>query len=339
MPPRAAFGYRVRDPDAVMGQVQGRLWRLWVGVVGRAVMVTAAIALVAGCSGSEGSDGGVVGGGGGSDSATELVDRLPEDARQVAAIDVAAVRQGLGLPEDQGIDDLSDDSVRQLAFALGTAVPFISNPRATPIREAFDTGAMTATASVPYAIAPEHAVVVVRTSQPFDDLAAALEDQGYERDGDLVVTNQTVTEMGGVTVVTAAGDDLIVLAQSAEVARAVAVGEGAGPALAEELDAVNAPLRAAFETPADSDSCVETLAAGWQVDPAEGQIVITTAQPDDADGLELLPSDSPIAPSVDLDPPRVDGRTIVARYRYDGPGSPLSFLYSELPADGLYRCP
>jgi hypothetical protein len=307
-------------------------------------MAMVAMALVAGCSGSgdsdgsDGSDGGVLGGGGGSDSAAELVDRLPEETRQVAAIDVAAVRQALGLPDDQGIDDVSDDRVQQLAFALGTTVPFLGNPRATPIREVFDTGAVTAAASAPYAFAPELAAVVVRTSQPFDELAGALEDRGYERDGDLVVTNRRVTEMGGVTVVTAAGDDVIVLAQSAEVARAVAAGEGDGPALAEALGVVDGPLRAAFEISADSDSCVETLAAGWQFDRAEGEIVITAAQPEDADRLELLPGDSPSTLSVDLDPPQVDGRTIVARFRYDGPGSPLSFLSSALPG-GLYRCP
>jgi len=153
-----------------------------------------------------------------------------------------------------------------------------------------------------------------------------------------VVTNQSVTESGGVTVVTAAGDDLIVLAQSAEVARAVAAGDGDGPALAEELDAVDGPLRAVFQASADSGSCIETLAAGTQVDPAEGELIITVAQPDDADSLELLPSDSRLARSIDLDPPQVDGRTVAARFRYDGPGSPLSFLFSDL-AGSLYSCP
>jgi hypothetical protein len=337
---RASFGCRIGHPDAVMGLERGQVWRSLVGVAGRAVLASSSVALVAGCGGSDGSEGGVsAGGGGGGDAATVLVDRLPEEARQVAAIDVAAVRRGLGLPDDQAIGDLSGNGVQQLAFALGTAVPFLAIPQVTPIREAFDTGAMTAAASVPYAFAPERAVVVVRTSQSFDELAAALADQGYERDGELVVTERSVVEMGGVTVVAAAGDDLIVLAQSAEVARAVAAGEDDGPALADQLDAVDGPLRVAFATAADSDSCVETLAAGWQVDPAEGEIAITVAEPDDAGGLELLPGDSRIARNVDLDPPQVGGRTVMARYRYVGPGSPLSFLFSDLPAGDLYRCP
>lgn len=300
-----------------------------------------AIALVAGCSGADDADGGV--GAGGRDSVSELVERLPEDALMLASIDLVAVRRELGLPDDQGIDDLSDDSVQQLAFALFEVVPFLGNPRVTPIREALDTGAMSAVASVPYAFAPERAAVVVRTAQPFDELAAALEDRGYERDGALLVTDGRVSEMGGDTVVAAAGDDLIVLAQSAEVARAVAAGEGDGPALADAFDAVDGPVRIAFATPADRDSCVETLAAGSQVDPAEGAIVVTVAEPDDADELELLPGDSPVARGVDLDPLRVDGRTVTTRYRYhrdDGFGSPLAFLTAATSeGDGFYRCP
>jgi hypothetical protein len=42
-------------------------------------------------------------------------------------------------------------------------------------------------ASVPIAFAPQQAVVVVRTPQSFEDLAAALEDRGYEREDEVLV--------------------------------------------------------------------------------------------------------------------------------------------------------
>lgn len=135
------------------------------------------------------------------------------------------------------------------------------------------------------------------------------------------------------------------LAQSSELARAVAAGEGDGPAAAELLETVESPLRVAALTGTDSDSCVESLAAGW-VDPASGEMVITVGDPYNAADLELVPEsddtglpDTGLADDLDIEAPRVDGRTVRARYRWRGYGSPVGALFfTEFPGS-LYRCP
>lgn len=307
---------------------------------GGAVAVVVAMVL-GGCAGSEG-DHDIEAGGSGGGELDELVELLPEDASLLAVVDVAAVQRSL-LGEGRAVGDLSDEDTRDLAVLLATAMPFTSDLQETPIGRSLDIGAMTAVASVPFAFAPDRAVVVVRTSQPFDDLAAALEEEDFERDGDLVWTEGPVRELGGATAVTPAGDDLIVLAQSREVARAVADGDGDGPVLAEQLDPVDGSIRVVFASDADSDSCVATMAAGWEIDAGEGRLVITLVDDGSedavaADGFELL-RDGPAAETVDIDPPEVDGRTITAGFRHDGPGSPLEFLAFEDLRDELYRCP
>lgn len=296
------------------------------------VLATIVVSAFAACGG--GSDGG-----GDGRAVAGLVDRLPEDAPRVASMDVAAYREALDLAEDQGFEDGFDDRSRPLLFALSDAVPFLADPRSTPISEAFDTGAVTAVASVPVAFDPDRGVVVVRTDQSFEDLAGALEDQGYERDGDVVATDQPPMRVGGVTVAASAGDDVVVLATSTELARSVAGGEGDGPALAGALGSVEGPFRMALAAP-DGESCVATVAAGWQVAPAEGEVevTLTDAAADGADAEALLSGDLPPDRQVELVAPEVDGATVRAGFRTDTVGSPFGFMSSEATLDDIYRC-
>jgi hypothetical protein len=272
-----------------------------------------------------------------------LVERLPEDAPRVVSLDVAGYRRALGLSGDVDLEGQVDERSRPLLSALAEAVPFVGNPRVTPIREALDLGAVDEVASVP-TFAPDQGVVVVRTSQSFDDLAGRLEDQGYERDDDVVVTQQPTTEMGGVSAVASGGDGIVILAASSKLARAVAAGEGDGPTLAPALAAVHGPFRTALSTGPDSSSCVKTVAAGWRVDPAEGDVEVTVADPADADAGALLPVDVPPVSAVELGQPKVDGRTVRASFRLETGStaetgaSPFGFMGGEATLDDIYRC-
>jgi hypothetical protein len=178
----------------------------------------------------------------------------------------------------------------------------------------------------------------VETSQSFNQLYSALEDHGYERDGDLVVTNENPISVG-VTAVTSAGDDTLVLAQSPEVARAVAEAEGNGPALTEVLDTVDGPFRAAFGAD-ESDTCIETGAIGWEVEPAEGEIVITVAEQSDVNREALIPNNTTTAGHFDVLESEAVGLTIRGHFSYDSPGIPFGYLFYGIPDDdGLYLCP
>jgi hypothetical protein len=69
--------------------------------------------------------GGVLAGCGGDDEAG-LVERLPGDARALSAIDLAAVKERLGLPEDadptRAPDDAGDEAqARLFAYAGGAS--------------------------------------------------------------------------------------------------------------------------------------------------------------------------------------------------------------------------
>jgi hypothetical protein len=280
-----------------------------------------------------------------TESVAELVSLLPEEASMVAVIDVAEIREAVDLAHDQGVDGGLDERTQPLADALGAAIPFFAVPRSTHIREALDSGAVTEAASVPIAFAPEQAVVVVRTSQSFDDLAAALEERGYERegDGDVLVIDEPVVE-SGATAITTTDDGLFVLAQSSDLARSVAAGEGDGPAAAALLGTVGGPLRVAAVAGPDTDSCIESLAAGW-VDPAVGEMVITVDDADDTADLELVPDPGDtgnpgagLAADLEIETSDVEGRTLRARYTWHGRGTPAGVPFSAVPGS-LFRCP
>jgi hypothetical protein len=308
----------------------------------------ALLVVVAACSGSDDADSAPSNGTVPPDNdevVAELVGMLPGDASSVSALDVAALRYDLGLPDDQAIPEYEHfyehpaEATSILYSALTNVALWLRDSDLTPIREEFDTGAVAAAASAEFRYAPEEAVVVVRTSQSFNRISSALEDHGYERDGDLVVINENPVNVG-VTAVASAGDDTLVLAWTPEVARAVAEGQGDGPALTAVLDAVDGPFRAAFSAE-ESDTCIETGATGWEVEPAEGEIVITVAEQSDVNHEALIPNNTTTAGHFDVLESEAEGLTIRGHFTYDETGGiSFGYLFYGIPGDdGLYLCP
>jgi hypothetical protein len=139
------------------------------------VATLSCLALVA-CGGDDGE------GGGGSD----LVSRLPGDARAVSVVDLTEVTKRLGLPEDANPtkppgDDGAELTQARLFGYAGDSFPYLVRLE-QPLTEAIDETRVTATASTP--VSGPDSVTVLATDQPFDEIAERLEAGDYEdRDG------------------------------------------------------------------------------------------------------------------------------------------------------------
>jgi hypothetical protein len=288
---------------------------------------------------------GVAGCGGDSSDAPidELTRYLPAgDAGYVAYADVAAVREELGLPADaDALDygillDRQTDPAAPEARLLDTArlalpsLGFSINPlEPDPVTEAFDGGAIAAAATG----ATKEALMAIRTSQPFDELADALADEGYERDGD--VLSAPGAPIGEVV---DAGDGIFVLGEhDASAADAVADPPGGPEAALALVEPADEPvLQAVGGLPADDD-CV-TGYGGWHEASAEtGDFRIAVDGPADAGRVDL----QGLAELTDteLGEPSADGDVAEVPFTGGGEGgaSPLRDLQASLGLD-LYDC-
>ena len=192
----------------------------------------------------------------GGDNGEELVSRLPGDARALSVIDLAAVKERLGLPEDadpiRPPGDGGEAQARLFAYA-GGAFPYLARFDRT-FMEAIDESRVTQAATTP--VSGPDTVVVLATDQPFDDeIAARLERAGYRaRDGLLV--NE---DAGGPSGFAAVGgeDGVVVLAGDARAARRALEGEQPGGLTRELLNEIDAPVRDATSLAGGGDTCVE----------------------------------------------------------------------------------
>ena len=169
--------------------------------------------------------------------AKELAAKLPEsgDIPGATAVDVAAAKEAAGLPEDADPTDLGE-TPEDVRFASSTFSAFFSLSALVenPVRSAMDHSLITAYAgNLDYT--SEDTVTLVSTSQDFEDIATALEDEGWERDGDVLTGDSD--EQGLTYSAVAAGDGFLVLGYSADAVESVASGE-AQPSEAGDVSAI-----------------------------------------------------------------------------------------------------
>ncbi len=177
---------------------------------------------------------------------------LPADTPGgVLFADLAAAREQLGLPADA--DALAFELYGSPAYDPGapetqllelggfaTSILGLSarDLKPQPVTEAFDGGAVTAAAAAGTRAGP---VTAIRTSQPFDEIATALEAVGYERDG--AVLSKPGAEVNEVV---DAGDGVLVISgRDASAADAVADPPGGPGAALALLEPADEPVRLA----------------------------------------------------------------------------------------------
>ena len=276
--------------------------------------------------------------GGGSDG-EELAERLPGDARALSVIDLAAVKERLGLPEDADPTRSPGDAgglaqARLFAYA-GGAFPYLARFDRM-FTEAIDESRVTQAAATP--VSGPDTVVVLATDQPFDDeIAGRLERAGY-RPRDDVLVNEDDPGGGPASFPAVGGEDgVVVLAGDAQTARRTLDGEQPDGPTRRLLNEIDAPVRDATTLGAGGDTCVRGIALGDSVDPAEVELVVSVEG--DASAERLEDPGSAVGEAFEPGDPEAEGNLarLPLSYRPRPGAAPIQALAARLPPP--YRCP
>lgn len=312
------------------------LWDIWdrfrvlILIVAGVVVVVAAFFLIKGCFGGEGDE-------------SDLVDRLPADTVTASYVDLEALREQLGLPEDADpsevdITDQSDESqdLLQLQGAVAMVLQNLSVPGSEdPINAALDGGQITAAArgnGTGTAEEPPVTLTVIKTDQSFDDIAAGLEDEGFEEKDSVLESEEAPT----YNVVADAGDGVVVLGDERDAVETAVADEGEAPAVADLLDEVEGAQRTA--TVFEDSECVTSIVTGADADPLEGEMVLNVDGEADEDNFDDAAT---VGFGIELEDPEFDGDTVrvafTAGEEAQAPGVLGGLLASVGPLN-LYRC-
>ena len=239
-------------------------------VAAAGVWAIALALLVAGC------------GGGGDGDAPDRVEpvpfgyllaRVPTREDKAIALDVAGARRELGLtasaappaPPDQGTD--GGRRLRGLVAATVLNYPIKDNG---PLDRAVDYGLVTGLVRVD----GPPAVLLIATRQPWDDLRAALEREGWHERRDRVL-ERPADERVRVLRWVQGRDGFVVAGGDPREVRAVFAGrERTAPELRTLLDAASGPARAARLV---DSRCVRGFAGGYSPAAGQGQFVVAVS--------------------------------------------------------------
>lgn len=266
-------------------------------------------------------------------------------------IDLAGTREQLGLAADEEValptnaEEMPTPERLLLANIASHLLVHIPRPNPAPVADAID-GASVSAGATPSVVSAE-AVAALRTSQPFDDLAARLEDHGYQRRGDIVI-NDSADPIQPFFPALADGDDgLIILAGSAEAAERALTDPGVPSGVARLLDDIGGVVKQ-VDVSKPQRGCVTSIAIGQDLDPAVGEIVVSVAN-DVSKGAFILddgpePGDSgkvAAPPGVEFHTVEANGGVLRAKFTYnlDGySGGPVGLFRLALSPGHVYRC-
>ncbi|MGH2989097.1 MAG: hypothetical protein ACRDMA_04425 [Solirubrobacterales bacterium] len=269
-----------------------------------------------------------------------LLDHIPPGASELRFADLAAMRSQLGLPEDADVADFprgehpADDGQRRLAMTAGALLTYLGLGVKRGLRRAIDHGAITAAASNVTTGAP--GISVIRTSQPFDEIAATLEHEGYTRAGNVVrsrkyrgapkssrgsietygsgarikpaLPDQDFLRRFNYPVVADAGDGVVVLGfERRTVENAVTGSAGSGDPVRALLEDVEGVARGSAMI---VGNCVRALAVGESFDPHVTELRIDIDGEASADRFRL--PELRERPHLEYGEPGVGGETLTA---------------------------
>lgn len=269
----------------------------------------------------------------------ELVDRLPRlEPAGVIYVDVDAARAALGLGPAVDPESVLEgsDAERRFVLVAAAAVPYIGSPVDTAVRKAIDATQIRAAANN-FLTVGEESVSVLATDQPFDEIAATLEDEGFTRDGEVLTSGESPQAVGATAV--AGGEGIVALGFTPEAVEAAAAGE-AEPADGPERDllaSLDAPAVAAFAT---SDGCSEAIGAADALTDGEGELVVAASEPDAA-RFVFDDSEDFLVQDLRFGEPSVDGDLVRAPVTVplDSISTGLlGILRGDLPTGTIYDC-
>lgn len=311
---------------------------------GKRGLIAAAIcaALAAGCGSDDSDDSGDSGGSAQIDGTPpgELALLVPEGAfSQIAEVDFARARSALGLPatfDPRGGLEASG-AERRFAEAVLPTTPFYVGPQPIPIAEVLDGGLIQSAAAEGEGGASE--VILVRTSQPFEQIADGLVKAGYKRRARILnyTGNADINSIRYPEVVAADGDDGLI-AISGEPTRGLAALD-AGPAAPDarpELALLgqlpDAPVRVA-DAHVIGAGCASIGVADQLADGAAELLVVVEGEDASEDAL-LLSKPGLELGELDVSDDRI---TATITYPLDAEGSAAEAVTGGFGSD-TYEC-
>lgn len=175
----------------------------------------------------------------------------------------------------------------------------------------------------------------------FRGAGSALEEAGYEREGDVLVTDDPLTEVSYSAV--AGADGYVAMSTDPEAdpesVRAAASAEIEPPGGAERdvLAELGGPISGAVASSAESAGCVNTFGIS---DGLRGEAELRLDGDDDIspDGFAGSDLDETIGFGFDFGEPESDDGNLVVPIKSDGPPSAVGILLGDIPAGSLYDC-
>jgi hypothetical protein len=320
--------------------------------MGRAVVAVAAMLVLTlpGCLGSD-DDGGDK-----RDTSPdrELLARLSagiaaqgrERVDEIFYTDISGARRDAGLPADADVNEVnSDPNAIRLSTVVTTALSYTHRPKPTPLSESID-GTKVQTAAA-LAFIADFGVVVLRTKQPFAEIARSLRRRGYKESGNRGFLISPAPRARLIyPVVADGGDGVVILAGNVRVARAALAGENTeltpGSRLIEDVPGVARAAAAGLK------GCVRARAAGQDLMPQEGEYLVLVEGRPDAKRLKLAGGSYGGLQGVKVGETETDGRRLRAEFtvnpREDIVGGDLPYMVMAIgPPDesGIpgYDCP
>lgn len=229
--------------------------------------------------------------------------------------DFALARRQLGLSNDETIYDGPPSDGKVQLSSLRSALVYASGPNRPPLVRSIDGRSIQAVASRP--VVGEPALVAMRTTQPFAEIAAALRRYGYIRRGDLLVSHRGMSDVVFPVVADAAGG-VVVLGGSESFVRDVLANRNSSLSRAAELiGAVPGPARIAEST---TSKCVIARAAGQNLVPRDGEYLV---QAEGTAGEKMLNLTGRTMPTA-------NGEIVFGDIAAKGDMVRVEFTYSEL---------
>jgi hypothetical protein len=273
------------------------------GRAGAAITALCVVVAIPGCGDDEGrSDG----------ARADLLDHFSGGQGNLMLVDFAAMKQQLGLPEDADIskfptgdDPASAPQQRLAATAARILSYYLEFPKGKVLRGTIDHRAIVAGAS--NGAVGQPGLAVIKTSQPFADIAVGLKAGGYDRDGDLLEWKSSAQGVYGV--VADADDGVVVLGFNRRtVEDALSGGAGSGDPVRSLLEDVDGVARGSVKI---VGNCVRALAVGESFDPHTTELKIGVDGEASADDFRL--PELRERPHLKYGEPEVDGGTLSAQ--------------------------
>ena len=249
-----------------------------------------------------------------------LVDYLPDDAHQMHAVDLVALRSELGLRADADPTvypkPVKDMTRAEMLFSGGamSSLPYAQfaasasfDPAKTPLSTAIDHSRAGAAVS---AQTPAGFIAVIAVDQPFEAIADGLADQGWTPDGEVMASpddNEAIR-------FAAEGEDgeIVVATNGAQLDAAVG-GENDGSPAGAMMGGIGGSLRFALAEVEDR-GCVTAVAGGIDVRRGRGTVLVDGGDDPDPAGFETATAD---AKGVAFGQPEAIGNFVRAPFTED----------------------